>query len=56
MLTGELKQICIAELQKYVKEFQERRAQVTDEIVAEYMRPRPLEWKGNPNPVVAEKK
>jgi tryptophanyl-tRNA synthetase len=56
MLTGELKQICIAELQKYVKEFQERRAQVTDEIVAEYMRPRPLEWKGNLNPVVAEKK
>jgi tryptophanyl-tRNA synthetase len=23
--------------------------------VAEYMRPRPLEWKGNPNPVVVEK-
>ncbi|KAJ5141483.1 Tryptophan--tRNA ligase cytoplasmic [Penicillium atrosanguineum] len=56
MMTGELKQICIAELQKYVQGFQERRAKVTDEIVAEYMRPRDLEWKGNPNPVVAEKK
>lgn len=56
MLTGEMKQRCIAELQEYVKGFQERRAKVTDEIVAEFMRPRALEWKGNPNPVVAEKK
>ncbi|KAF4167700.1 hypothetical protein CNMCM6936_004545 [Aspergillus lentulus] len=56
MLTGEVKQKCIAELQSYVQAFQERRAQVTDEIVAEFMRPRPLEWKGNPNPIVVEKK
>ncbi|KAJ6167004.1 Tryptophan--tRNA ligase cytoplasmic [Penicillium chermesinum] len=49
LLTSELKAICIAELQKYVQGFQERRAAVTDEIVAEFMRPRPLEWKGNPN-------
>ncbi|CAI7606146.1 unnamed protein product [Penicillium glandicola] len=55
MMTGEIKQKCIAELQTYVQGFQERRAQVTDEIMAEYMRPRPLEWKGNPNPVVVEK-
>jgi tryptophanyl-tRNA synthetase len=56
MLTGEVKQKCIAELQAYVQAFQERRAQVTDEIVAEFMRARPLEWKGNPNPIVVEKK
>ncbi|EAL87261.1 hypothetical protein LV164_004085 [Aspergillus fumigatus] len=56
MLTGEVKQKCIAELQAYVQAFQERRAQVTDEIVAEFMRPRSLEWKGNPNPIVVEKK
>ncbi|GIJ82967.1 hypothetical protein Asppvi_001484 [Aspergillus pseudoviridinutans] len=56
MLTGEVKQKCIAEIQAYVQAFQERRAEVTDEIVAEYMRPRPLEWNGNPNPIVVEKK
>ncbi|EPS30063.1 Tryptophan--tRNA ligase, cytoplasmic [Penicillium oxalicum] len=56
MLTGELKNLCIAELQTYVKGFQDRRAHVTDEVLAEFMRPRPLEWKGNPNPVIAEKK
>ncbi|GFF32946.1 tryptophanyl-tRNA synthetase [Aspergillus udagawae] len=56
MLTGEVKQKCIAELQAYVQAFQERRAQVTDEVVAEFMRARPLEWKGNPNPIVVEKK
>lgn len=55
MMTGEIKQKCIAELQIYVQGFQERRAQVTDEIMAEYMRPRSLEWKGNPNPVVVQK-
>ena len=55
MMTGEIKQKCIAQLQAYVQGFQERRAQVTDEIMAEYMRPRPLEWKGNPNPIVVEK-
>ncbi|KAL2006910.1 hypothetical protein VTN00DRAFT_9578 [Thermoascus crustaceus] len=56
MLTGEIKQRCIAELQKYVQGFQERRAKVTDEIRAEFMRPRPLEWKGNPNPIVVDDK
>ncbi|KAF7159086.1 hypothetical protein CNMCM5623_004319 [Aspergillus felis] len=56
MLTGEVKQKCIAEIQTYVQAFQERRAKVTDEIVAEYMRPRALEWNGNPNPIVVEKK
>lgn len=56
MLTGEMKQKCIAELQTYVKDFQERRAQVTEEMLKEYMSTRPLEWKGNPNPIVVEKK
>ena len=56
MLTGEMKQRCIAELQTYVKGFQERRAQVTEEMLKEYMSTRPLEWKGNPNPIVVEKK
>lgn len=50
MLTGELKAKCIAELQAYVKGFQDRRAKVTEEVVDEFMALRPLEWKANPNP------
>ncbi|ROW09984.1 hypothetical protein VPNG_06580 [Cytospora leucostoma] len=48
MLTGELKALCIKYLQDYVKEFQENRAKVTDEVLEEFMRVRPLECKGNP--------
>ncbi|KAM3439251.1 hypothetical protein MY4824_002780 [Beauveria thailandica] len=48
MLTGELKAICIENLQKYVAEFQERRAKATDDVVAQFMAVRPLEWQGNP--------
>ena len=55
MLTGEIKQKCIAELQAYVKGFQDRRANVTEVVMSEFMTARPLEWKGNPNPVVADK-
>ena len=55
-MTGELKKMAIAMLQEYVKEFQERRKQVTDEVMRGYMMPRQLEWKGNPNPVKREKK
>ncbi|KAI9827323.1 MAG: tryptophan--tRNA ligase [Phylliscum demangeonii] len=51
MLTGELKQLCIKELQEYVKGFQERKARVTPEMVQEFMSERKLEWGGNPNPV-----
>ncbi|KAI9806751.1 MAG: tryptophan--tRNA ligase [Sarcosagium campestre] len=51
MLSGELKQRCIKELQGYVAAFQERRSKVTPEIVQEFMAERPLEWKGNPNPI-----
>lgn len=53
LLTGELKAICIAELEKYVKVFQERRAVVNDEVINEFMRERPLEWRANPNPISA---
>jgi tryptophanyl-tRNA synthetase len=50
MLTGELKAKCISELQAYVKGFQERRSKVTEEVIDEFMKVRPLEWKANPNP------
>jgi len=48
MLTGELKAICIKELQKYVAAFQERRAKVGDDVVELFMERRPLKWVGNP--------
>jgi len=50
LLTGELKAMCIAQLQEYVVGFQDRRKQVTDEVLKSYMTPRKLEWNGNPNP------
>ncbi|KXX77687.1 Tryptophan--tRNA ligase, cytoplasmic [Madurella mycetomatis] len=56
MLTGELKAICIKELQKYVAGFQERRAKVNDDTVKLFMETRPLKWAGNPRaPVVVPK-
>ncbi|KAL2146504.1 hypothetical protein VTI28DRAFT_3685 [Corynascus sepedonium] len=48
MLTGDMKAICIKELQKYVAAFQERRAKVDDEAVKLFMTRRPLQWRGNP--------
>ena len=56
VLTGEMKQRCIAELQAYVKGFQERRAQVTEEVRELYFEKRKLEYMGNPNPKQPEKK
>ena len=53
LLTGELKKMTIEVLQEYVAAFQEKRKEVTDELLAAYMKPRKLEWKGNPNPVPA---
>ncbi|KAF2743741.1 tryptophanyl-tRNA synthetase [Sporormia fimetaria CBS 119925] len=50
ILTGEMKKECITMMTAYVKQFQEARAKVTDEMLAEFTRPRKLEWKGNPNP------
>ncbi|KUJ11817.1 tryptophanyl-tRNA synthetase-like protein [Mollisia scopiformis] len=55
LLTGELKAKCIAELQTYVKGFQERRAAVTDDVVKVFMARKKLEWRGNPNAIVVKK-
>ncbi|KAK3377946.1 hypothetical protein B0H63DRAFT_478411 [Podospora didyma] len=53
LLTGELKAICIRELQTYVAGFQERRAKVDEETVSLFMSTRPLKWTGNPRaPIV----
>jgi tryptophanyl-tRNA synthetase len=49
-MTGELKKMAITMLQEYVKGFQEKRKEVSDEVMRKYMTPRELEWKGNPNP------
>ena len=49
-----MKKTCITVMQNFVKDFQERRAKVSDDILREYMMPRKLDWKGNPNK--AEKK
>ena len=56
MMTGELKAVCVKYLQEYVKGFQERRKEVTEEHRKEFMRVRGLTWGGNPNPIVEEKK
>jgi tryptophanyl-tRNA synthetase len=45
-----MKQRCIAELQKFVAAFQERRSKVDDEAMRNFMRPKKLEYTGNPNP------
>jgi tryptophanyl-tRNA synthetase len=50
LLTGELTKLALESLQKVVADFQERRAKVTDEVLESFMKPRKLEWKGNPNP------
>ncbi len=49
LLTGELKKLAIDLLQEYVQQFQERRNKVTDEVLDGFMKPRQLEWRGNPN-------
>ena len=48
LLTGEMKKECIDMMTQYVKKFQEARAKVTDEVLEEFLRPRQLEWRGNP--------
>ena len=50
ILTGEMKQKCIAVMQEYVQGFQDRRGLVTDEVLREFMTPRKLQFVGNPNP------
>nr|POE99134.1 tryptophan--trna ligase, cytoplasmic [Quercus suber] len=51
LLTGEMKQRCISELQKFVSAFQERRKEVSYEVMRQYMTPRKLEFVGNPSPI-----
>jgi len=46
ILTGELKKKCIVKLQEFVKDYQARRATITDELLDEFMTVRPLVWKG----------
>ncbi|KAG7879554.1 hypothetical protein KL938_003607 [Ogataea parapolymorpha] len=38
LLSGEMKKLCIETLQQYVKEFQERRAKVDDEVLQSFMK------------------
>ncbi|EAT86526.1 tryptophan--tRNA (Trp) ligase [Parastagonospora nodorum] len=56
LLTGDMKKECINMMTAYVRKFQEARANVTDEILEEFLRPRKLEWKGNLNPTKKEDK
>ncbi|EKJ77183.1 hypothetical protein ACHAPM_003987 [Fusarium culmorum] len=56
LLTGELKKMAIESLQPVVQSFQERRAAVTDEVLESFMKPRKLQWGGNPNPKPKEDK
>lgn len=43
-MTGDLKKECITLLQEYVNGYQTRRKEVTDEVLAHYMKPRKMEW------------
>lgn len=56
LLTGELKKKCITKLQEFVKAYQERRTTITDAVLDEFMRVRPLEWNQGRGPLEAEKK
>jgi len=44
MLTGELKKELITVLQKLVSDHRKRREAVTDEIVKQFMSPRPMNF------------
>lgn len=61
MLTGEVKKVLIEVLQKFVKEFQEARAKITDDDVANFMSrkkidPYPRAWKEELEKRAAERK
>ena len=47
METGEIKKIATTLVQAFVREYQERRAKVTTDIRDEFLRPRPLQYKGS---------
>ncbi|KAF2432071.1 tryptophanyl-tRNA synthetase [Tothia fuscella] len=44
LTSGEMKKECVTLLQAYVEGYQTRRKAVTDDVLAEYMRPRKMEW------------
>jgi tryptophanyl-tRNA synthetase len=46
LMTGEIKALCIKELQEYVAGFQERRAKVSDQIVENFFARKPLKFRG----------
>lgn len=46
MMTGEIKALCIKQLQDFVGEFQERRKKVTDEVRADFFARKPLLFQG----------
>lgn len=56
LLTGQLKKKCIVKLQEFIKAYQERRATITDAVLDEFMRVRPLEWNQGGQPSEGEKK
>ncbi len=59
LLSGEMKKLCIETLQKFVKDFQEKRAKIDDKILASFMKPHKLVWGEKPRlvaPVPREKK
>ncbi|KAH6683501.1 tryptophanyl-tRNA synthetase [Plectosphaerella plurivora] len=47
MMTGEIKKRCADELSKFCTDFQERRANISDETVELFMSRRPLKWRGS---------
>ena len=44
LLSGEMKKLCIEVLQEFVRDFQQRRAAVTDEVLETFMTPHKLVW------------
>jgi len=46
MLSGEIKQVLVDVLLPIIEKHKEERAKVTDEMVEEFMRVRPLEFRG----------
>ena len=47
--SGEMKAACTKELQDYVNAFKERRKAVSEQVRAEFMRPRQLDFRGMPS-------
>ena len=50
METSEIKAICVKELTDYVTAFRTRRKDVTEATVREFLKPRQLDYVGNPFP------